>query len=100
MRTRKKASRPTERFTAIVLDGHKGLAFEAPFDPAALWGVEEVRLRPGRRGYLVRCRMKGRRFESAVVPRSRRFWVLVSAEMRKAGGLRAGTEIRVSIEPA
>ena len=89
----------TELFEAVVLEGHKGLAFEVPFDPSARWGVEEERLWPGRRGYRVRGSVNRVRFESVVVPRSRRFWVLVSDEMRRAGRLRAGSAVRVSIRP-
>jgi hypothetical protein len=40
-----------------------------------------------------------REFESVVVPRQRRFWVLVSEAMKKAGRLRAGAEVKVSIGP-
>jgi hypothetical protein len=88
-----------ERFTAVVLDGHKGLAFELPFSPAERWGLTETKLRPGRRGYRVRGTVNEREFESVVVPRQRRFWVLVSDEMQKAGRLRAGAEVKVSIGP-
>lgn len=35
----------SERFESVVLDGHKGLAFEIPFDPAAQWSVAPVPLR-------------------------------------------------------
>ncbi|HEX4438572.1 MAG TPA: hypothetical protein VH854_00785 [Thermoanaerobaculia bacterium] len=36
------------RFRAVVLDGHKGLAFEPPFRPADRWDADEVALWPGR----------------------------------------------------
>lgn len=88
------------RFSAIVLDGHKGLAFELPFSPADRWGIAEVSLWPGRRGYRVRGSVKKHRFESVVVARSKRFWVLVTEEMREATGLQAGTTVEVSMEPA
>jgi hypothetical protein len=89
----------TERFEAVVLDGHKGLAFELPFSPAARWGVSEVRLWPGRRGYRVKGSVNAARFESVVVPRSKRFFVLVNDAMRKAGRLRAGSSVEVSVAP-
>lgn len=88
-----------ERFEAVVLAGHKGLAFELPFDPAARWRVSEERLWPGRRGYPVKGSVNRVRFESVVVPRSRRFFVLVSDEMKSACRLREGSRVKVSIGP-
>jgi hypothetical protein len=90
----------TERFETVVLDGHKGLAFELPFSPADRWNAAEVSLWPGRRGYRVKGSVNKLRFESVVVPRARRFFVLVSDEMKKAGRLRAGSTVKVSIGPA
>ena len=89
-----------ERFTSVVLDGHKGLAFEIPFSPAARWGAPEVPLWPGRRGYRVRGSVNRVRFESVVVPRARRFFVLVDWKMTKACRLEAGATVGVSLEPA
>ncbi len=91
--------RRTVRFEAEILDGHKGLAFELPFSPSTRWGVAEAALWPGRRGYRVKGSMNAVRFESVVVPRARRFWVLVTGEMKKAGRLRAGSSVAVSIGP-
>ncbi len=92
--------RRTEQFEAIVLDGHKGLAFELPFSPSARWGVPEVSLWPGRRGYRVKGSVNKVKFESVVVPRSKRFWVLVTDEVQKACRLRAGSSVKVSLGPA
>jgi len=89
-----------EKFSAIVLDGHKGLAFELPFSPADRWGIAEVSLWPGRRGYRVRGSVNKYPFESVVVPRSKRFWVLVTDEMQQATGLQAGETVAVLIGPA
>ena len=89
-----------ERFEAIVLDGHKTLAFELPFSPSARWGIEEVSLWPGRRGYRVKGSVNKVRFESVVVPRAKRFFVLVSDEMKKACRLRAGSTVKISVGPA
>ena len=89
----------SERFATEVLDGHKGLAFELPFSPTERWGVPEVALWPGRRGYRVKGSVNAARFESVAVPRSKRFWVLVTDEMRKAARLRAGSRVEVSIGP-
>jgi len=88
------------RFTAIVLDGHKGPGFEVPFDPAERWGVAQVRLWPGRRGYRVKGTVNKVRFESAALGRSRRFFVLVTDEMARAAKLRIGSKVEVSLLPA
>ena len=88
-----------ERFETVVLEGHKGLAFELPFDPARRWGVPEERLWPGRRGWRVKVSMRRSRFENFVVPRSKRFWVLVSEEMRRSARLRAGSRVKASVSP-
>ena len=88
-----------DRFVSVVLDGHKGLAFEIPFDPAERWDAAQVPLWPGRRGYRVRGTLNKVKFESVVVSRARRFFVLVSDQMRKAGRLRDGSSVRVSLSP-
>ncbi len=90
----------SERFAAVVLDGHKGPAFEVPFDPAERWGVAPVQLRPGRRGFRVRGTVNKIRFKSAAMGRSRRFFVLVTDDMAKAAKLRIGSKIEVSLLPA
>jgi len=87
------------RFEAVVLDGHKGLAIELPFSPSARWDIPEVSLWPGRRGYRVKGSVNKVRFEGVVVPRARRFFVLVSDEMKKSCRLRAGSTVRVSVGP-
>ncbi len=88
-----------ERFSAVVLSGHKGLAFEVPFDPGSRWSVAPVSLRAGRRGYRVCGTVNGKRFESAIVSRARRHFVLVTAEMEKSARLREGSAVRASIRP-
>lgn len=87
------------RFTSTVLAGHKGLAFEIPFDPADRWGALPEALWPGRRGHRVRGTVNGVRFESAAVSRARRFFVLVTGGMTKAARLRSGSSVRVTLSP-
>lgn len=78
------------RFKGTVLAGHKGLAVEVPFEPNTparpLW--------PGRKGHPARGTVNGMKFESAVVPRVRRYWLLLDDEL----GLREGDEVNVSLE--
>jgi hypothetical protein len=84
-----------EKFESIVLDGHKGLAFEIPFDPGQRWGAGPEPLWPGRRGYRVQGTVNKVRFESAAVGRARKFFVLVTDEMKKAAKLREGSTVSV-----
>jgi hypothetical protein len=87
------------QFTATLLEGHKGLAFEVPFDPAARWGIPARALRPGRRGHRVRGSINGLRFESEVVPRARGFFVLIDEKVRTAARLVVGDRAKISIRP-
>jgi uncharacterized protein DUF5655/uncharacterized protein DUF1905 len=84
-----------QRFTATVFDGHKGAGFEVPFDPAEKWGVAVGKVAAGRRGHNVRGTVNGVRFESVVVPRMRKFFVMVHEEMPVA----AGETVEVFLEP-
>ena len=87
-------------FSGVVLDGHKGAAVEVPFDPADRWGVAAGPLWPGRRGHRVRGSVNGAAFESAIVPRSRAFWLLLDDAVLGAAGAAVGDTIRVAVEPA
>ena len=86
-----------ERFVSVILDGHKGLAFEIPFDPGERWDAAQVQLWPGRRGYRVRGTVNKVGFDSVAVSRARKFFVLVTDQMRKEGKLRNGVSVRVSL---
>ena len=88
-----------DRFRAEILQGHKGAAVELPFDPAVRWALAATALWPGRRGHVVRGRLAGRPFESAVVPRQRRHFVLVDAALLAAAGVAVGDTVEVSVEP-
>ena len=88
-----------ERFSSVVLAGHKGLGFEVPFDPGKRWCRAPVSLRPGRRGHRVSGTVNGTSFDSAVVGRSRRFFVIVTDGMAKAATLREGSAVRVLLRP-
>jgi hypothetical protein len=87
-------------FTGTVLGGHKGAAVEVPFDPAARWGVPPGPLRPGRRGHRVRATVNGAAVETAVVPRSRTFFLLLDEAVLAAAGAAVGDEVRVRVAPA
>ena len=89
-----------ERFKGEVLAGHKACAVEVPFDPARKFGIEKARLRPGRFGHRVKGTVNGVAFESAVVPRMKRFWLELDAATLKRTKLQVGDTASIALEPA
>jgi len=83
-------------FEARLLAGHKEDAVEVPFDPTEL-GLARVSLRPGRRGYRVAATLNGVAFDSAIVARSGRFWLLVPASVAGGIGIAVGDPVRVRL---
>ena len=88
------------RFSAEVLNGHKACAVQVPFDPARLWGSRAAPLFPGRRGHPVRGSVNGESFESAIVGRSGKFFLLLTAPMLYAAQASVGDQVDVAVEPA
>ena len=87
-------------FTAELLSGHKQDALEVPFDPAEEWNVQPEALWRGRRGFRVKARVKGFAFDSSIVPRQKRFFLLIDPEVVKSTGIVVGSRLRVMIEPS
>ena len=87
-------------FTGELLSGHKQDALEVPFDPAAEWKIQPQPLWRGRRGFKVNASIKGVTFDSSVVPRQKRFFLLIDPEVMESAGLVVGKRIRATIEPA
>lgn len=88
-----------KRFKAEVLAGHKESAVEVPFDPSREWGIESQPLWRGRRGHQVVARIKGVSFASAIVPRQKKFYLLIDAEAAKSAGISSGGVVEVAVEP-
>ena len=88
------------RFTATLLDGHKGAAFEVPFDPAERWSIEPSRLRAGRNGHRVIGTINGVGFEGAIVPRAKKFWVELDDDVQKRAKLEIGRTAKIDLRPA
>jgi hypothetical protein len=86
-------------FKAEVLSGHKESAVEVPFDPAREWNMEPRPLWRGRRGHQVLAKIKGVSFESAIVPRQKKFYLLIDAEAAKSAGISTGGLVEVAVEP-
>lgn len=89
-----------KRFSAELLSGHKQDAVEVPFDPERVWRLQPQALRPGRRGFRVKARIKGCAFESAIVPRQQRWFLLIDAEVARAAGVSVPDTVRVTVEPS
>jgi hypothetical protein len=88
-----------KRFRSKVLSGHKGAAVEVPFDPAKAWASRPQRIRPGRRGHSVTATLNGIRFESYIVSRSRRFWLLIEANALRAAKASIGDIVNIEVSP-
>jgi len=95
------AAREAKRITIVgkLTMGHKGPAVEIAFDPQAEWGIEQVALGPGRRGYPIEVLLGGLRFRSAIVSRMRRFFVLVEAGFARRAGVEAGSSVKLTVWP-
>ncbi len=87
------------KFKAEVLSGHKEDAVEVPFDPAKEWGIPPGPLWRGRRGHLVNARVNGFAFESAIVPRQKKFYLLIDPEAGKSAGVSERVLVQVAVEP-
>jgi hypothetical protein len=88
-----------KKFKAEVLSGHKEDAVEVPFDPAKEWSIPPKSLWSGRRGHFVNARVNGFAFESAIVSRQKKFYLLIDAEAKKAAGVSQGVVVQVAVEP-
>lgn len=87
-------------FKGEVLAGHKDHAVEVPFDPAVEWGVDTKPLWRGRRGHSVDAVVNGFSFPSSIVPRQKKFYLLIDAKASIAAGLEAGILVQVEVEPS
>jgi len=89
-----------KKFRAEVMSGHKDSAVEVPFDPVKEWGIEPKPLWRGRRGHSVNATVNGLRFESFIVPRQKKFFMLLDPETAKSAGISEGSIVEVSVEPS
>ena len=88
-----------KKFKAEVLSGHKDDAVEVPFDPVKEWGIAPKPLWRGRRGHFVNATVNGFSFESSIVPRQKKFYMLIDADAKKAARISEGAIVRVAVEP-
>jgi hypothetical protein len=90
----------SQGFDAVLLSGHKQDAVELPFDPASAWNSIPEAIQPGRRGHRVRGTLNGVAFDSWVVSRSKRHFVLIEEPVRLDAGAAVGDAVHVVIAPA
>ena len=88
-----------KRFKAELLSGHKESAIEVPFDPALEWNIPPKPLWRGRRGHSVNATVNGFAFETSIVPRQKKFYMLMDAEAAKSARLSEGALVQVVVEP-
>lgn len=87
-------------FKAEVLSGHKDHAVEVPFDPISAWGLPPQPIWRGRRGHVVRGTLNGFAFaESFIVPRQKKFYLVLDRELERAAGVGVGDRVTVALEP-
>ena len=88
-----------KRFKAELLSGHKGNAVEVPFHRAQQWDIEPQPLWRGRRGRQVLAKINRVSFKSAIVPRQKKFFLLIDAETAKSAEISSAGLVEVSVEP-
>jgi hypothetical protein len=87
-------------FKAQILSGHKeDNAVEVPFDPAWAWGIDPKPLWRGRKGHEVKGKLNGCAFESSIVPRAKKFWLLINQGLKQKAKVSVGDVVNVSVEP-
>jgi len=82
-------------FSGVVLSGHKQDAVEVPFSPAERWGIRPQRVGPRRLGYAVHGTVEGVPFDSHIVARSRRFWLLLEPSFEALAGIHSGASVKI-----
>ena len=83
-----------KQFKAEILSGHKDNAVEVlirQMSPKPLWR--------GRRGHEVEGRLNGFPFESCIVPRQKRFFMIIDEDVRKQAKISAGDIVIASVKP-
>lgn len=88
-----------QKFKGEVLPGHKELAVEVPFDPRAKWNIQPRPLWRGRRGHPVEATLNGVSFESSIVLRQKRFYLLIDVEAAESALVKPGAVVHVMVEP-
>ncbi len=89
----------SKTFSGTILAGHKDDALEVPFDPAQALGAKLVTIKPGRRGFPVRAMISSVGFDSHIVARSKKFWLLLPMVIERQIGASEGDQVSVTVSP-
>ncbi|HVE71014.1 MAG TPA: MmcQ/YjbR family DNA-binding protein [Thermoanaerobaculia bacterium] len=92
-------SMPSARFRATLAAANKRLVCEVPFDPAERWTLPVVSVEPRRRGVEVAATVDDVSFDSAVVARAGRHWLLVDDATARRIEKGKGDEVMVVLAP-
>ncbi|MCK6448377.1 MAG: DUF1905 domain-containing protein [Planctomycetes bacterium] len=88
------------RFRAVVLDGQKGCAVQVPFDPAEEWGELPTEIVYQRvRGVPVRGKLEGESFESWIILRWKKHFLLLDDTVLRASTLAPGELASIEVAP-
>jgi hypothetical protein len=87
------------KFKGELQSGHQEDAVEVPFDPAETWGIPPKQLWRGRRGHRVVSTVNGISFETFIVPRQQRFFMLVDEDIEQEAGVAVGDIVTVTVAP-
>ena len=83
-------------FKAELQSGHKDDAVAVPFDPAKTWGVAPKPLWRGRRGHRVLATLNGVSFDTFIVPRQQKFFMMVGEDVKKQAEVAVGDIVTVT----
>ena len=86
-------------FKAELLSGHKENAAQVPFDPGAAWSMQPQALWPGRRGFPALATLNDVAFESVIVARSKKFWLLVPTAISESANISVGSVGAFTLAP-
>jgi hypothetical protein len=89
-----------KKFKAELLSGHKECAVEVPFNPSSEWQIDPQPLWHGRHGHPVQVVINGFSFESAIVPRQKKFYLLIDAESIRAASISENAVVKVEVRPS
>jgi hypothetical protein len=92
-------STPSARFHSVLAASGRTLVCEVPFDPAERWKLPVVSVGSRRRGVEVAVTVDGVSFDSAVVARSGRHWLLVDDAAARRIAAERGAEVAVVLAP-
>jgi hypothetical protein len=88
-----------KKFKAELQSGHQEDAVEVPFDPTAAWGVPPMKLWRGRKGHVVLATVNGVSFETFIVARQQKCYLLVDEDIKQEGRFAVGDIVSVSVVP-